>query len=73
MASRPPRPPASTRSRAKPLDFGDADLVVDSLGEPNMPLSPRDAARIGGARWLGLQIEGVRTTSTFMRPARMQA
>ena len=71
---RPPRHGREPSRWTKDRDFGDADLVVDSLGEPNMPLSPRDAARIGGARWLGLaQIEGVRTTSTFMRPARMQA
>jgi hypothetical protein len=45
------------------FDFGDADLVLDSLGDPNQPLSPRDSARVG-ALWLGrTQLEAPRDAS----------
>jgi hypothetical protein len=40
---RPPRHGRDAKRWTKDRDFGDADLVVDSLGEPDMPLSPRDA------------------------------
>jgi beta-phosphoglucomutase-like phosphatase (HAD superfamily) len=54
-------------------DFVDADIVLDSLGEFDMPLNPRDAASVGGARRVGLaQIETLRAKS-FVRPSRMQA
>jgi HAD superfamily hydrolase (TIGR01509 family) len=36
-------------------DFSQANLVLRSLGDPDAPLDPDDAARIGGARWLGLE------------------
>lgn len=35
-------------------DFSRADLVLATVGEPGRPLERRDAARIGGAPWLGL-------------------
>jgi HAD superfamily hydrolase (TIGR01509 family) len=42
-------------------DFAAADLVLESLGEPDAPLAPADAARIGGAACLGLaQLEALR-------------
>jgi hypothetical protein len=40
---RPPRHGRDAKRWTNDRDFGDADLVVDSLGEPDMPLSPRDA------------------------------
>jgi HAD superfamily hydrolase (TIGR01509 family) len=53
-------------------DFVNADIVLDSLGEFDMPLNP-DAASVGGARCVGFaQIETLRAKS-FVRPARMQA
>lgn len=36
-------------------DFGEADLVLPSLGDPDAPVDPGAAARIGGATYLGLE------------------
>ena len=54
--------------------FTDADLVLESLGDPGRPLSGRDSARLGGAPYVGLaQIEAARAASGFRRPASAQA
>lgn len=36
-------------------DLRAASLVIDSLGDPDEPLGPEDAARLGGAHWLRLE------------------
>ena len=47
--------------------------VLESLGDADMALAPRDAARIGGATCLGLaQIEALRTAPTVRRAASAQ-
>lgn len=45
-------------------DFSTADLLLPTLGEPDKPLDPGIAARIGGAPCLGLaQLEAVRAST----------
>ncbi len=47
-------------------DFSGADLLLPTLGEPDQPLDPAIAARIGGAPCLGLaQLEALRARATL--------
>lgn len=51
-------------------DFGGADLVLDSLGDPDQPLSASDAARIDDAPYLRLaHIVSLREGHAIRRPA----
>jgi HAD superfamily hydrolase (TIGR01509 family) len=52
-------------------DFAAADLVLESLGEPDQPLAAADSARIGGAPCLGLaQLAALRLAAAGPRATR---
>lgn len=54
-------------------DFGEADLVLESLGDTRQPLSPRDSARVG-APCLGLaELRALREASIHRLPLSLKA